>query len=66
MAEMPRELDDDEAHNLLLRALSTVIAATPDRVLVIGPDGLRHRGRVFIELLETGAVCFSLDSGARD
>jgi hypothetical protein len=61
----PRILDDCEAHNLLLQALSTVIAATPDQVLVIGRDGLRDRGSVFIEVLETGAVCFTLDNGRR-
>jgi hypothetical protein len=61
----PRIVDDREAYNLLLQALSTVIAATPDQVLVIDREGLRDRGRVFIEVLETGAVCFSLDDGVR-
>jgi len=62
MMEQPRELDDSEAHNLLLQALSTVIAATPDQVLVIGRDGLCDR-RVFIEVFETGAVAFTLHKG---
>jgi hypothetical protein len=58
-----RELDDSEAHDLLLQAISVVIEAAPDRVLVIGPDGLRDRGSVFIEVFETGAVAFTLHKG---
>ena len=60
MTGQPRQIDDTEVRNLLLQALSTVIAAAPDQVLVIDRDGLRDRGRVLIEVLETGAVCFSI------
>ena len=59
-------LDDLEAFNTVLAALSAVIDAAPDRVLIIGRDGLRDRGRVLIEVLETGAVCFSLDNRRRN
>ena len=63
--QRPRILETDEAFNLMIAALGIVCAAAPDGVLIVGPDGLRNQGRIFIEVLETGAVCFSIDSGRR-
>jgi hypothetical protein len=61
-----RILDDDEAHNIMVGALSALLAATPERMFVVDRAMMLKPGtRVLVEVLSNNTIRFSLDDGAR-